>query len=276
MKTSRDSSVFPMFPHLHFVMEENLWSYLQVVVYLWSLSRSNGLLMDVLSTCWLIKCDSNENTFSNTSLGCQPTYSWIQQRVTEDMWTGTHGLHCAPQRDLLVDGVAFKVSVPLMGFSTVRPTTSRRIPLSVLLWWSLISACVFVLSPNKWQYRTQGMKCCWGSPAQLQPLQPIPQVPICLQPPEFCLCLSCLTGKSHVCWNPLASWIRAIMGLLLKWGLLTLHWYKAYESNKTCFAIEMEREALMLSMSEFRWLQCISLSYKYSETQTWENSDVEL
>lgn len=133
-----------------------------------------------------------------------------------------------------------------------------------------------VLSPNKWQYRTQGMKCCWGSPAQLQPLQPIPQVPICLQPPEFCLCLSCLTGKSHVCWNPLPSWIRAIMGLLLKWGLLTLHWYKAYESNKTCFAIEMEREALMLSMSEFRWLQCISLSYKYSETQTWENSDVKL
>lgn len=82
--------------------------------------------------------------------------------------------------------------------------------------------------------------------------------------------------KPPVHWNPLPSWIRATVGLLLKQGLLTLNWYKAYESNKTCFAIEAEREAFMLSLSEFRWLQSISLSYKYTETQAQENSDVQL
>lgn len=195
-----------------------------------------------------------------------------------------HGLHCVPQRGLLLDRVRFKALVPLMGFSTGR-STHRWACFVLHLWGEFPSVCSFEgvwFRPVClfWALANDGTEHKVWSAAEVPPLssslcsrshssQSTPSLLISA-------CAFSYRKKPPVHWNPLPSWIRATVGLLLKQGLLTLNWYKAYESNKTCFAIEAEREALMLSLSEFRWLQSISLSYKYTETQTQENSDVQL
>lgn len=153
------TAYFPIFPHFHFVIEENLWSYLQVVVYLCFVSRSYGLLMDVLCTCWLIKYDSNENIFNNTGLGWQPKCSWIHPRndrgrVGRDMQV----MLCPAAGSGVGRNVRSKESVPLTGFREVTPTRGYlarcctcdgKSPLCASL--KEPDFCPFVLNSNKWQ-----------------------------------------------------------------------------------------------------------------------------
>lgn len=147
---------------------------------------------------WL-NMTGNENIFSNTGLGCQPKYSWINPK-NDGEHKGRKGYAVPCSRVCGSKTAKFKefhqrvlVQSDLPGLGLFGTTLVMKTPSCVFLENSLISdffvACLGFFDLSKWQHRNKGMKTlvrassrCGGEAPCSAPApaagQPVPSVPI--------------------------------------------------------------------------------------------------